>query len=127
MNIIYIDLCKEIGIIANVFLMIGLPGETYETVQETKEWFKRVRPDKFGFNIFYPYVGTPIYINSAKFGITIHELSDEHSWVKGRKGEYQAFISTEGLSREEILQLHTELFEYFIKLTGWRTDWKGGN
>ncbi|MBL7131821.1 MAG: B12-binding domain-containing radical SAM protein [Candidatus Omnitrophica bacterium] len=117
--------CKELGIITNVFLMIGLPGETYETVKETKEWFKRVRPDKFGFNIFYPYVGTPIYINNAKFGITIHELSDEHSWVKGRKGEYQAFISTEELSREDILQLHTELFEYFIKLTGWRTDWEG--
>lgn len=117
--------CKELGIITNVFLMIGLPGETYETVEETKEWFEQVRPDKFGFNIFYPYVGTPIYKDSAKFGITIHELSDEHSWVKGRKGEYQAFVSTEGLSREELLRLHTELFEYFVKLTGWRSDWGG--
>jgi len=117
--------CKELGIITNVFLMIGLPDETYETVEETKEWFEQVRPDKFGFNIFYPYVGTPIYKNSAKFGITMHGLSDDHSWVKGRKGEYQAFVSTEGLNREEILRLHTELFEYFVKLTGWRTDWEG--
>ncbi len=117
--------CKELGIITNVFLMIGLPGETYETAIETKKWFEQVQPDKFGFNIFYPYVGTPIYKNSDKFGITIHELSDEDSWVKGKKGEYKAFISTEELSRKEILQLHRELFEYFIKLTGWRTDWEG--
>ena len=117
--------CKELGIITNVFLMIGLPGETYETVMETKSWFERVRPDKFGFNIFYPYIGTPIYKHSAKFGITIHNLCDEHSWVKGRKGEYQAFISTEGLNKEEILRLHAELFEHFIQLTGWRTNWEG--
>ncbi|MFH1046619.1 MAG: radical SAM protein [Candidatus Omnitrophota bacterium] len=120
-----IQWCKELGIIANVFLMIGLPGETYATVNETKEWFERVRPDKFGFNIFYPYAGTPIYRQWQRYDIQFHDLSAQHSWVKGRKNEYRSYVSTKALTREEILRLHRELFEHFIQLTGWRTNWEG--
>ncbi|MBN3039011.1 MAG: radical SAM protein [Candidatus Omnitrophica bacterium] len=119
--------CKQLGITANVFLMIGLPGETYDTVMQTKKWFEEVRPEKFGFNIFYPYVGTPIYKHRERYDLQFAGLSDEHSWVKGRKEEYQAFVSTKELTSRDILKLHRELFEYFIELTGWRKDWEGKN
>lgn len=112
--------CKEIGLPVNTFIMIGLPGETYETVMETKRWFEEARPDKFGFNIFAPYVGTPIYNNPSKYDIKIYDMPDEKSWVKGRQGEYEAFVSTSGLSQEEILKLFSELFEYYSDLTHWQ-------
>lgn len=124
-NTNFVQNCKEIGLSVNAFLMIGLPGETYETVMETRTWFEKARPDRFGFNIFAPYVGTPIYNHLSEYDIKIYDMPDEDSWVKGRQGEYQAFVSTSGLSRTQILKLFYELFEYFGRLTEWRPG-RGG-
>jgi len=120
-------LCKEVGIVFNAFIMIGLPGETYESVMETKTWFEEALPEKFGLNILSPYHGTPIYQNPAEYDITLHPMPDEKSWVKGRKGEYQCFVSTKDLSQEEILRLFKELFEHFVLLTGWHKNWVDPN
>ncbi len=112
--------CKEVGIMSNVFLLIGLPGETRETVEETRRWMERVRPEKFGFNIFAPYAGTPVYKNREAYDINLGDMPDERSWVKGRQGEYEAFISTKALSTEEIKKLFEELFAYYTDLASWR-------
>lgn len=115
-----IAMCREIGIVSNVFLMIGLPGESRETVKETRAWMERARPDKFGYNIFMPYLGTPIYNHPERYDITIFPVEESHSWVKGRQGEYHAFVATSHLSREEILTLFEENFNVFTELTRWR-------
>lgn len=119
-NLKLINICKNIGIKANAFIMIGLPGETYETVMQTKKWMDIALPDKFGFNIFVPYIGTPIYNNSEKYDITFYDMQDKYSWTKGRQGEHQCFVSTSGLSREQILKLYNELFTYYSNLTKWK-------
>lgn len=112
--------CKEVGISANAFIMIGLPGETYETVEETKRWMQELRPDKFGFNIFMPYAGTPVYKNPQNYDLTIEGIPEEHSWVKGRQGEYHCYVATKELSSKEILRLFNELFEYYSQLLNWK-------
>ncbi|MBW1782635.1 MAG: cobalamin-dependent protein [Deltaproteobacteria bacterium] len=119
-NTHFVEMCKDIGLTANVFIMIGLPGETYETVEETRRWMDRVRPQKFGFNMFMPYAGTPIYNHPEKYDIRIYDVPDDKSWIKGRQGEYNVFVSTGELSREDILRLFTEHFKYYNELTGWR-------
>lgn len=119
-NTIFIRDCKEAGIVANAFIMIGLPGETYETVEATKLWMEEVQPDKFGFNIFMPYAGTPVYNNPQNYDLIIYDIPQEHSWVKGRQGEYQCYVATSQLSSGEILRLFTELFEYYSHLINWR-------
>lgn len=116
----FVELCREVGIMANVFLMIGLPGETHATVEETRRWMERFRPHKFGFNIFMPYAGTPVYQDPDKYGIRIFDCPPHKSWVKGRQGEYEAFIATEELDRHEIVRLFYELFGYFTELTKWQ-------
>jgi len=115
-----VGLCREVGILSNVFIMIGLPGESYETVDATRRWMEENRPDKFGYNIFAPYVGTPIRVNPEMYDLTLFPMPDEKSWVKGRQGEYHAFVATSKLSREEILRLFDENFKYFEKLAKWR-------
>lgn len=119
-NTRFVEMCKDVGIIANVFIMIGLPGETYETVAETRRWMERVRPQKFGFNIFMPYAGTPIYNHPERYDIHIYDVPDEKSWVKGRQGEYESYIATKELRREEIVRLFGELFNYYTELTKWQ-------
>lgn len=112
--------CKEIGLIVNAFIMIGLPGETYETIEATKRWMEKVRPDKFGFNIFMPYIGTPIYNNIRDYDLKILDIPEEYSWVKGRQEEYRCFVATKELSAQEILRLFKELFAYYTELTSWQ-------
>ncbi|MCR4290737.1 MAG: B12-binding domain-containing radical SAM protein [Candidatus Scalindua sp.] len=118
-NTSFVELCKEVGILANVFIMIGLPGETYETVEETRRWMESVRPHKFGFNIFMPYAGTPVYKNPDRYDIQIFDVPEERSWVKGRQGEYESFVATSELSRSEIERLFGELFAHYTELTSW--------
>lgn len=119
-NLKVVKYCKEAGVIPNVFIMIGLPGETHKTVEETKNWMEKAKPDKFGFNIFAPYVGTEIYNNHKDYDISIREMPDVESWIKGRQGEYHSFVSTKELSSTEILRLFTELFDYYTELTNWQ-------
>ena len=119
-NSAFVELCKQVGITANVFIMIGLPGEDYETVEETRRWMERVRPDKFGFNIFMPYAGTPVYKNPDRYDIQIFDVPEEKSWIKGRQGEYESFVATNALSRSEIERLFGELFAHFSELTSWK-------
>ena len=119
-NAAFVELCKQVGITANVFIMIGLPGEDYETVEETRRWMERVRPHKFGFNIFMPYAGTPVYKNPDRYDIQIFDVPEEKRWVKGRQGEYESFVATNALTRNEIERLFGELFTYFSELTSWK-------
>ncbi|MCK4462782.1 MAG: B12-binding domain-containing radical SAM protein [Candidatus Omnitrophica bacterium] len=119
-NLKVVKYCKEIGITTNVFIMIGLPQETHKTVEETKNWMEKAKPDKFGFNIFAPYVGTRIYNHPEEYDITLSEMPDGESWIKGKQGEYRSFVSTSELSSDEILRLFTELFKYYTKLTHWQ-------
>jgi radical SAM superfamily enzyme YgiQ (UPF0313 family) len=116
----FVKNCKDVGITVNAFIMIGLPGETYQTVQETKRWMEKNLPEKFGFNIYAPYVGTDIFRYPERYDLQIYPMPDEDSWVKGRQGEYKSFVSTDQLSREEILRLFNELFAYYSNLIGWR-------
>ncbi len=116
----FVRLCQEVGITANVFLMIGLPGETYETVEETRIWMERVRPQKFGFNIFMPYPGTPVYKHPDKYDIEIYDVPEDKSWIKGRQGEYESFVATSELSRDEITRLFGELFTHYTEITQWQ-------
>lgn len=50
--------CKKIGIKTLGFFIIGLPGETPTTLDETIEFAKSLDLDEAQFNIFVPFVGT---------------------------------------------------------------------
>jgi len=52
---------KKAGIKAWAFNMIGLPFETEETIKETIELNKKIKPNKVFISIFYPYPSTELY------------------------------------------------------------------
>ena len=53
-----VRLTKERGIAALCAFIIGLPGETAETVQDTIAFAKQLNPDTAGFSIATPFPGT---------------------------------------------------------------------
>ena len=53
--------CRKAGIYTLAFIMIGVPGETPETLDETVEFVKRIETDLVYCSIFTPYPGTALY------------------------------------------------------------------
>ena len=54
-----VSAAKKVGINTAVFFMLGLPGETKETMKKTIAFAKRIDPDIVTFNIATPHTGTP--------------------------------------------------------------------
>lgn len=52
---------KEIGIQMRGFFIVGLPNETQETIEETKQLIRDISPDVFGITLMCPYPGTKYY------------------------------------------------------------------
>ena len=57
--------CHELGILVHGTFILGLPGETRETIQETLEFAKQVNPRTLQVSLAAPYPGTFLY-NQAK-------------------------------------------------------------
>src|SRR5215469_6310453 len=91
--------CHDLGIVIHVTFILGLPGETRETIQETLQFAKQVNPRTLQVSLAAPYPGTFLY-NQAK----------ENGW----------FASDVDLLTEDGTQIaplnyphlgHTEIFE----------------
>lgn len=66
------------GLRTRIFLIVGFPGETDETVEETLALMKSCPWDEFSVYPLIAYPGTPLHDNPEKFGITHidHNYSD---------------------------------------------------
>lgn len=62
------DISKKIGVKTFSFNMIGVPGETPETIKETINLNRRIMPDKMQATVFYPYAGTVLGDRCLKEG-----------------------------------------------------------
>ncbi|MDD5650618.1 MAG: radical SAM protein [Candidatus Nanoarchaeia archaeon] len=63
------DMCKKIGIETVAFYMLGLPGETIETMNQTIEFAKNLGSDYAKFTITVPFPSTPLFHEWDKAGI----------------------------------------------------------
>jgi radical SAM superfamily enzyme YgiQ (UPF0313 family) len=79
--------------------MIGLPGETRETVQETIYLAKQIMPDTFQISIATPYPGTEFYswLNDNSYLIS----SNFDEWLD-EDGQQRCVISYPNLSADEM-------------------------
>lgn len=67
---------KEKDIVTGSFWMIGLPGETQDTINQNREslvsWLTRGLIDLYELSVFVPYPGTPIFYNPSKYKLQIY-------------------------------------------------------
>lgn len=71
-----VRLCQEVGIVPFGSFILGLPGETRKTMEESLS-FARSLEIPFGFHLLAPFPGTPIRERAADYGIKI--LTDDWS------------------------------------------------
>ncbi len=66
-NITHDRLCESFrltqaaGILATANYMLGIPGETAADIEETLALHDDLKPDDFGYFVFYPYPGTSLF------------------------------------------------------------------
>ncbi|HSI12022.1 MAG TPA: hopanoid biosynthesis associated radical SAM protein HpnJ [Chthoniobacter sp.] len=91
--------CKKLGITIHGTFILGLPGETPETIRETIEFAKSLDVFSIQVSLAAPYPGTELY-RQAK----------ENGWFAGdahlvdELGQQAAALEYEGLSRDEIFR-----------------------
>lgn len=56
-----ISAAKRVGLKVHAFMMVGFPGENYESLKQTIEFLKELSPDEFSFTVAYPLPGTELF------------------------------------------------------------------
>ena len=91
--------CRKLGILIHGTFILGLPGETRETIEKTIEFAKSINPHTIQVSLAAPYPGTTLYKEAVDNG-WLRE-NDAVNLVN-EKGVQLAAISYPHLSKEEI-------------------------
>jgi hopanoid biosynthesis associated radical SAM protein HpnJ len=91
--------CKKLGITIHGTFILGLPGETPETIRETIEYAKSLDVFSIQVSLAAPYPGTELYRQAKENGWFSEDLDlvDSH-------GQQTAALEYDGLSRDEIFR-----------------------
>ena len=70
--------CKKLGLLIHGDFIVGLPGETRESIRKTIDFAKRLDTETIQVSIAHPYPGTEFYDYAKKNNlITIDSMTDE--------------------------------------------------
>lgn len=105
---------KECGITSRAFFIIGFPGETEETLEETKQFILEADPDQYFCSTFVPYPLTDVYNHPEKYGVI--NISDDYSqyYQVSKDGTGGVTMDTKWLSKEQFRELELE-FRNWLK------------
>jgi len=98
-----IKMIREKGIRVKGFIIVGLPGESEQTLGETRTFLDAIQLDDVDFTVFRPYPGSHIYSNKERYDIQWSDIDDSKMFYKGKAGEYHSIVSTSGLSSDAIV------------------------
>jgi radical SAM superfamily enzyme YgiQ (UPF0313 family) len=97
---------KEVGIKIFGCFMIGLPGDTRETIRETIDWAKRLKPDMIQIEQIVPFPGTEFYDWAKQNGYLKSE--DPDAWLD-ETGQLGYLIDYPDLPSEELRKMRDKL------------------
>jgi radical SAM superfamily enzyme YgiQ (UPF0313 family) len=90
---------REIGIITNFNVIVGLPGETKETVQRTAELIDQAAPDTFSSFVLFLAPNSRAYCRPEKYSIEGEGLSWKHATMTSEEAAEAMLWLTQEVSR----------------------------
>ncbi len=107
-----VKMCNEAGISPHASFILGLPGETPETLKETVEFGEKLKSMgvSHGFHLLAPFPGTEIREEKEKFDIRF--LSDDWRDYHANR----AIVETSSVTRN---MLDDIVLEWESKFNGW--------
>jgi radical SAM superfamily enzyme YgiQ (UPF0313 family) len=89
--------CRELGIYTDVNILIGLPGETKQDIEDTRSFLKTISPNWFRINIATPLVGSEMF----EIAVKNNYLKDDYI-----SGDFKkAVVETEDFTAEYIEEM----------------------
>jgi hopanoid biosynthesis associated radical SAM protein HpnJ len=103
--------CHKLGLVVHGDFILGLPGETHETINTTIAFAKELDVETIQVSVAHAYPGTELYDYAVKNGFMVgdNKMVDEG-------GHQLAHIQYPGLPAEEILEsVHRFYDEYYFR------------
>jgi hopanoid biosynthesis associated radical SAM protein HpnJ len=102
--------CHALGILIHGTFIMGLPGETLETIENTIQFAKEIDPYSLQVSLAAPYPGTELYRQAQEHGwfpaARSRELVENH-------GIQEAVLSYENLSSAQIHEALERMYREF--------------
>jgi anaerobic magnesium-protoporphyrin IX monomethyl ester cyclase len=108
-----VELCRRLKIKTFCFFIIGLPGDTVQTILETIDFAIRLRPNWVQFNAASPLIGTKLRAWAVSKGLV---TEDEYAY----RNCHEATIGNENLTKEQVASLYkfSVFFERYLMNRG---------
>jgi hopanoid biosynthesis associated radical SAM protein HpnJ len=106
--------CHELGITIHGTFILGLPGETKETIEETIRFANEINPHTIQVSLAAPYPGTFLFEQAVKEGW----LDAEHAELVDEHGVQVAPLHYPHLSHAEIFQSVESFYRRFYFRSG---------
>ncbi len=106
--------CRDLGITIHGTFIVGLPGETRETIQETIRYAREINPHTIQVSIAAPYPGTALYRQAKEQGW----LPDDDATLVDEHGVQSAALSYPHLNRTEIFDSVETFYKKFYFRAG---------
>lgn len=102
--------CKRLGLLVHGDFIVGLPGETRESLRRTIEFAKRLDCETIQVSIAHPYPGTEFYDYAARNNLlTFDSMTDE-------SGHQLPTVIYPGLDRAELMDWVERFYgEYYFR------------
>jgi hopanoid biosynthesis associated radical SAM protein HpnJ len=103
--------CHKLGLVVHGDFILGLPGETHQTINNTIAFAKELDVETIQVSVAHAYPGTELYDYAVKNGFMVAE-----SKMVDEGGHQLAHIQYPGLSADEILSaVHRFYDEYYFR------------
>jgi len=104
---------RKAGLLVNGTFLVGCPGETKETMRETLELAKRLKPDVAQFFPVMVYPGTELYDEYKQKGYIVSE--NFRDWLN-EDGLHNCVVNLPGVSAREMVEFcDTCRKEYYLR------------
>ena len=101
--------CHKLGIVIHGTFILGLPGETRETIQQTLDFAKEINPHTIQISLAAPYPGTFLYRQAKENGWLYNEEID----LLTQEGTQIAPLNYPHLSHGEIFNSVEDFYKKF--------------
>src|SRR5436190_3319330 len=101
--------CRKLGIVTHGTFILGLPGETKETIEETIRFAIEVNPNTIQVSLAAPYPGTFLHAQAIANGWLVHE----NAQLLTQRGSQVAALNYPHLSHTEIFRSVDDFYKQF--------------
>lgn len=102
---------KKAGLETHAHMMLGMPGETKETIAQTLKFIKKINPTTIDIGICTPYPGSELYNNLIKKHPEIGDATKTNLGNLHTQGIYNEYYTN--LKKEELERGLSKLYKSF--------------